>query len=238
MFQKTETKDIKRELQKHFNWKFSVTRGRGTAYHWIGISWINGPPEKDVRSFCNKFNDTSGDDIMTDLWVGSQYTNEYREFTPEYCWQLCGKLDLRKPPSLKDQMENYFDYLRHKGYDQFSFGVDENQIDIRSETGTSFYEENKIVKERLELQGYEVMVNDDNTQIIVKTKKVKPDTDNTPQSDKKQPQNVNKPIISEYKGHPTITLPWNDKGFTFGLTKAHAILEYYEHIKAFVELNS
>lgn len=44
---------------------------------------------------------------------------------------------------------------------------------------------------------------------------------------------------SKYKGHPIITLPdGSKKGFSFGVRKARAILEYYEEIKRFVEQNS
>lgn len=39
----------------------------------------------------------------------------------------------------------------------------------------------------------------------------------------------------DYKGNPTITLPVGQKGFTFGLTKARAILNHIEEIRAFVE---
>lgn len=78
-FEKTETKEIKKALQSHFNHPFSVRKDRGTASHWIQISWTDGPTSEGVRGFCSEFNDTSRDDIMTDLWCGSQYTSENRE---------------------------------------------------------------------------------------------------------------------------------------------------------------
>jgi hypothetical protein len=44
--------------------------------------------------------------------------------------------------------------------------------------------------------------------------------------------------IGEYKGNPVITLPIGPRGgFTFGLTKARAILKYLDDIKAFIEKN-
>lgn len=79
MYQQSTTKEIKKALVSNFNHPFSVTRGRGTAYHWINISWTDGPSDKAVRDFCFKFNDSSRDDIQTDLWCGSQYTTEHRE---------------------------------------------------------------------------------------------------------------------------------------------------------------
>jgi hypothetical protein len=45
-------------------------------------------------------------------------------------------------------------------------------------------------------------------------------------------------IIGEYKGNPVITLPIGPRGnFTFGLTKARAILKYLDDIKIFIEKN-
>ncbi len=46
--------------------------------------------------------------------------------------------------------------------------------------------------------------------------------------------------FGEYKGNPTITLPTTVDGkypFTFGVTKAKAILKHIDEIKRFVEMN-
>lgn len=53
-------------------------------------------------------------------------------------------------------------------------------------------------------------------------------------TEESEPQD-NDIIIGEYKGHPTITLPCNGKGFTFGIAKAKAIMENIEAIKGFIE---
>ena len=46
---------------------------------------------------------------------------------------------------------------------------------------------------------------------------------------------VTRPIVGEFKGHPTLTLPNGSKyGFTFGLGKARAILDNLDAIRAFV----
>lgn len=88
-FKEAGTREIKKALIAEFNHPFSVTRGRGTAYHWIHISWSDGPKSEDVRSFCFKFNDTARDDIQTDLWCGSQYTSESREHSLEaFLWAV------------------------------------------------------------------------------------------------------------------------------------------------------
>ena len=80
-FKKATTAEVKRALVKHFNHKFSVKKGRGTASHWMDVSWTDGPPEPVVRSFLGVFNDTSRDDLMTDLWCGSQYTSNHRDIS-------------------------------------------------------------------------------------------------------------------------------------------------------------
>lgn len=80
-FKEAGTKEIKKALQLHFDHSFSVRKGRGTASHWIRISWKDGPADNAVRDFSSKFNDSSRDDLMTDLWIGSQYTNESREIS-------------------------------------------------------------------------------------------------------------------------------------------------------------
>ncbi len=45
--------------------------------------------------------------------------------------------------------------------------------------------------------------------------------------------------VGEYKGNPVITLPIpGPRGrFSFGLTKARAIVKYLDDIKAFIEKN-
>ena len=46
--------------------------------------------------------------------------------------------------------------------------------------------------------------------------------------------------IGEYKGNPTITLPTTVDGkypFTFGVTKAKAVLKYMDDIRRFVEMH-
>jgi hypothetical protein len=49
---------------------------------------------------------------------------------------------------------------------------------------------------------------------------------------------IDEVTIGEYKGNPIITLPIGPRGgFSFGLTKARAILKYLDDIKAFIEKN-
>ena len=54
-------------------------------------------------------------------------------------------------------------------------------------------------------------------------------------SKKSSSERVTRPVVGDYKGHPTLTLPNGSKhGFTFGLRKAQAILEHLDAIRAFV----
>ncbi len=62
------------------------------------------------------------------------------------------------------------------------------------------------------------------------------DTDQPTPTDTSTPIDADQPggvSFGEYKSHPTITLPTGRKGFTFGLTKARAILAHIEEIKTF-----
>lgn len=85
------TGEIKKYLQKKFNYKFSVTRKGGSSY--IDIRWIDGPNGETIRKACYQFNDDSKDDIMTDLFIGSQYTLEHRSISAKAylyaAWKYC-----------------------------------------------------------------------------------------------------------------------------------------------------
>lgn len=89
MLKQTETKEIKRALVTEFGHPFSVRRDRGTASHWIQIRWTDGPTETLVRAFTARYQDDANDDIMTDLWVGGQYTLDSREYSfGAYRWAV------------------------------------------------------------------------------------------------------------------------------------------------------
>ncbi len=42
----------------------------------------------------------------------------------------------------------------------------------------------------------------------------------------------------DFKGNPIITLPIGQRGFTFGISKAKAIIKYFDEIKDFVDKHS
>ena len=88
-FEKTEPRELKKRLTERFRHPFKARRNRGTASHWIDVSWTDGPTEKEVRSFLLAFDDSGRDDIMTDLWCGSQYTAASRHYSPEaFFWAV------------------------------------------------------------------------------------------------------------------------------------------------------
>jgi len=98
-YQQATTKQIKSALEDHFRWKgFSVTRGRGTGSSYWRVSWTNGPTVTAVDSVVARFNDSKNDDSMTDLWIGSQYTNTTRDVDPEAARTLLSTFDLRFRP--------------------------------------------------------------------------------------------------------------------------------------------
>ena len=63
----------------------------------------------------------------------------------------------------------------------------------------------------------------------------KPDNEPDKKESTGHDSKVESPIIGTYKGHAVITLPMDGKGFTFGMSKARAILEHIEEIRSFVE---
>jgi hypothetical protein len=173
-YERKTTKEIKKALQAEYpGVKFSVTKGRGTASHWIHVRYVNGPPEAVVRAFCGQYNDTKNDDIMTDLWCGSQYTNEYRELSDKYAWQLVSELDLTAgPPTLRDQIENYFNILIRRGFGGHRYGWQEcpdGALAIWNEDGGRL-DDLEWVCHSLEKQGYIVNVTGKEDQITVTTK--------------------------------------------------------------------
>lgn len=121
IYQKTSTKDIKKALTSKFNHKFSVRQDKGTASHWVNISWEDGPTSSQVRAFTRSFNDSKNDDMMTDLWCGSQYTTENREISNKaYIWAVRKaekdygvKVKLSKQESWKED-GSYKVYISHE----------------------------------------------------------------------------------------------------------------------------
>lgn len=106
------TKEIKKDLQDKFKkTKFSVTKGKGTALHWIYISWFDGPTMDQVKDVSAKYNDKKNDDSMTDLWCGSQYTSESRSFSVKaYMFGLrivCDKIGLVYDQDMVQIKKNY-----------------------------------------------------------------------------------------------------------------------------------
>lgn len=88
-FEKTEPRELKRRLTDRFRHPFKAHRDRGTASHWINVSWTDGPREKEVGSFLIPFEDSGRDDLATDLWCGSQYTATSRHYSPEaFYWAV------------------------------------------------------------------------------------------------------------------------------------------------------
>lgn len=57
-------------------------------------------------------------------------------------------------------------------------------------------------------------------------------------AEQEAPKQEEEVTVGEYKGNPVISLPIGPRGgFTFGLTKARAIIKYLDDIKAFIQDN-
>ena len=110
-FETIEPRELKKRLANHFRHPFKANRNRGTASHWIDVSWTDGPTEKEVRSFLFTFNDSGRDDIMTDLWCGSQYTSSCRHFSPEAFYWAVAEVDRKFGVKIKvtDEIFKYKD---------------------------------------------------------------------------------------------------------------------------------
>lgn len=239
-FWKTETAPLKKELAEKFKCKFSVTKKAGSRY--IHVNWIDGPTLGAVQKFCGRFNDDNRDDIMTDLFIGSQYTLEQREYSYKYHFLLDSELDLTSPPSLNDQLHNYFNMnLRRGTMRKLSFreSTEENpEAEIKTEDGQPL-DTVKEVAECLRRQGFYAAVHDNDTRMVVRPRKDNPILSPPPkkEEEKKELFPNGKPFTGEYKGHPVISLPYQGGGFSFGLGKAKSVLKFLEDIKKFVEDN-
>lgn len=108
--QEANPRGIKKYLEHKFKHKFSVRQGRGTASHWIDIRWTDGVSGNDVRAACGKFNDDEHDDMMTDLWCGSQYTTEQRSISTKayiYCAYLLAKSHKMPLPKITTEVSKW-----------------------------------------------------------------------------------------------------------------------------------
>jgi hypothetical protein len=92
-FERIEPRELKRRLTEHFRHPFKAHRSRGTASHWINVNWTDGPTDKEVSGFLLTFDDSGRDDIMTDLWCGSQYTSTSRHHSPDAFWWAVGEVE-------------------------------------------------------------------------------------------------------------------------------------------------
>lgn len=114
-YQVKTTRQIKQELTERFGCKFSVTSGRGTARHWVDVRWIDGPAWSEVHDFTRRYNDDSRDDLMTDLWCGSQYTNVSRDCSYD-AWlyaakRVCQRWGLQLPEAKRVRSyDDRYDY--------------------------------------------------------------------------------------------------------------------------------
>lgn len=125
------TKQIKAALEEAFRWRgFSVTKSRGTASRWVRVAWTNGPTSEAVDKVVSRFNDTKHDDITTDLWVGSQYTNTSRRVEPDGAWLLLSTFDLRQRMPALWELVQEAGRLACRHNDAQGWGAGENWLEL------------------------------------------------------------------------------------------------------------
>ncbi len=241
---KKTTKEIKAMLVKEFGHKFSVTKGTGTASHWISVNWTDGPTSDQVHKFCLQFNDTGNDDVQTDLWCGCQYTSESRTISDRWSWALVSGLDLRTTePNFAEQVNNYYELLCHRRNQsdnvELSWNETKSSFTISADVSLEHDYLDDVI-ESLKLQGFVAVPNGLKTALIVTDARERPSEaamrKSAPKETKthagKLPEGC---LISEYKDHPIITLPNGSRnGLTFGLKKAKTIVQYIKAIEAFI----
>ena len=168
-YQRKSNAEMKAILQREFKHPFSVRKSHGTSYRWTRITWTDGPTEKAVREFCGKFNDTEGDDIMTDLWVGSQYTNETRNYSSPWVWYLVSEIDLRNAAvTLAEQIDNYARVLNRRYASNADIRWGDTDVTIKPRNGCyAALDGIDHVVESLEAQGYKCTVSADQTSLSV-----------------------------------------------------------------------
>ena len=142
-FEKTEPRKLKKRLTEHFRHPFKAHRDRGTASHWISVSWTDGPTAKEVRSYLFTFNDSGRDDIMTDLWCGSQYTSDARHYSPEAFYWAAAEVEREFGIKIKvtDEISKYTgarslyikreDDFEIEGIDRYPDRYVSSQVNIR-----------------------------------------------------------------------------------------------------------
>lgn len=123
---------VRRALKTHWpSVKFSVISKTYAGGASITVTWTNGPTSSDVKRITdlyegadfNSMEDlkTYHDTILFDdkgkmeqvVSMGADYIHTNRQYTPEYDWLLCDKIDLTGGrPELKEQIQNLF---KHQG---------------------------------------------------------------------------------------------------------------------------
>jgi len=99
---------MRRALKEHWPAvKFSVRRGRGTAYGWASVRYTDGPADKDVEGLCFGFQSCQFDGMddgyhstgnkLPEGTYGLSGVSVYREYSPEFVARIVTEAIKRHP---------------------------------------------------------------------------------------------------------------------------------------------
>jgi hypothetical protein len=213
-------KIVRGKLKERFpGQKFSVRSSRYSGGSSIDVSWVDGPTTKQINALIGHYKGASFDG-MIDL---KSYHNSTDETGAEVHYSndyIFAQRELSKESKL------YAWELACKNWNL--------------DSALAYWEDSKWGGQ-LKFTSFERLHGGNDTAQDYWRKELnkisfwKPPTD-TPEN-KPTLDTTNGVQFTEYKGKPIIKLPYGKKGFSFGVTKAKAILEHMKEIEQFITDN-
>jgi len=200
------------------NVKFSVRIERFSMGNDTTIRWTDGPTEDQVSAVCNVYK-AGWFDGMQDLY---EY-NKPVEVNGELVSYGAKYITYNRSYSLETLQNGINHTAKEWGFDPSIIEIVTGEYDTYLNGGNDRLDgSNRSPRERVLLYLRDLDLSP--------TEDPQPEPEESPES--------NGVTYGEYKGHATITLPMGERGFSFGVSKAQAILDHIEAIRQFVEDNS
>ena len=217
---KLEKKEVAKRVkailkEKYPDVKFSVTSG---GHSTVTVEWQDGPTADQIKDLVGGFRGSRNDGYYN----RTHYTID---------------------PITEEEIYCYNDYISfNRGYSEDTLEIVWQNMLI--EFGDLLNYEDIVIKgdDRFSFKNpntplYGPSGNYHDTTYYIYHKRLSEYSCGAIQSETQSEESDSGVQYGEYKGHATITLPYGNKGFSFGVTKAQAIIEYLEEIKKFVEEN-
>lgn len=192
--------------------KFSVKSERYAGGSSIDVSWVDGPTTKETEALIGMYHGATFDgmiDLKSHHDTTDPDTGELVHYGNDYIF--CHR------SYSKDALESIWQSTCEK------YGVSPDKATLKNEHDHWYYKF-EYDRNRGYREDYQSLFNITASDTSFCAAQPPQDT----------PDSVGV-TYGEYKGHATITLPYGDKGFTFGVSKAESILAHLDAIKAFVE---